>query len=70
MSGEMASGNMPECDRLESERFEREQRWFKKNANIGRPKEVLLKELDTRRLLTRSIPVPSQQYPLDLLQSL
>ena len=47
----------------QSDRLEREQRRVEINANLGSPDEVLLKELDTRRLWTRSIPDPSPAVP-------
>ena len=41
----MASGNVPEIDRLE-----REQRRLVKNTSIGRPEEFLSNEVRTERL--------------------
>ena len=54
----MALGNMPDSNRLDREhRLERQQRRFKITANICSPKDVLLNELNTRRLWSSAVPL-------------
>ena len=47
----------------ESDRLEIEKRRLEINDNVGRLKEVLLNELNTRRLQTRTIPVSPPVVP-------